>query len=54
MNWYLFLYILGLIFPFLFYVIDLNENNFDSHFSENTLKKIKLKRKFSFKKNNSI
>ena len=50
MNWHLFLYIIGLVFPFLFYVTDLYENNFDSHFSENTLKKLRLKENSVLKK----
>ena len=50
MNWYLFVYIIGLVFPLLFYVIDLYDNNFDSHFSENTLKKLNLKENSILKK----
>lgn len=50
MNWYLFVYIIGLVFPLLFYVIDLHDNNFDSHFSENTLKKLNLKENSILKK----
>lgn len=50
MNWYLFVYIIGLIFPLFFYVIDLYDNNFDSHFSEKTLKKLNLKENSILKK----
>ncbi len=50
MNWYLFLYIAGLVFPLLFYVIDLYDNNFDAHFSEKTLKKLSVKENSIFKK----
>lgn len=50
MNWYLFAYIIGLIYPLLFYVDDLYDNNFDAHFSEETLKKLSLKENSILKK----
>ena len=50
MNWYLFVYIIGLIFPLLFYVMDLYDNNFDTHFSENTLNKLMLRESSILKK----
>ena len=50
MNWYLFVYIIGLIFPLFFYVSDLYDNNFDSSFSEKTLKKLNLKENSILKK----
>lgn len=34
------LYISGLVFPWMFYVSDLLGNNFDAHFSVNTLKRL--------------
>lgn len=33
----------GLIIPWIFYLLDLLGNNFDAHFSNNTLKKLRVK-----------
>lgn len=37
------LFISGLVIPFIFYFSDLLGNNFDAHFSEKTLKKLRVK-----------
>ena len=37
------LFISGLVIPFVFYFSDLLGNNFDAHFSEKTLKKLRVK-----------
>lgn len=50
MNWYLLLYLVGLVFPLLNYLVDLNGNNFDAHFSDNALKKMRLKENSILKK----
>ena len=37
------LYICGLVIPWIFYFIDLLGNNYDAHFSEGTLKRLRVK-----------
>lgn len=36
------LYISGLVIPWIFYFVDLLSNNFDAHFSNSTLQKLKV------------
>lgn len=37
------LYISGLVIPWIFYLVDILGNNFDAHFSNRTLKKLRVK-----------
>jgi len=43
LSLWIWVYIGSLVFPWIFYLLDLHGNNFDAHFSNQTLRKLRVK-----------